>query len=845
MDIIIHSLYSNKDIFLRELISNAADALDKIRFLSLTDKSQLGEGENQDLEIRISIDKNNSMITIRDRGIGMTKQDLIQNLGTIAKSGTSAFLEQMQKGGDLNLIGQFGVGFYSVYLVADYVEVITKHNDDTQYIWESGASGSFAISEDKEGDPLGRGTKINIYLKETVHEYLQQDKLKELVQRYSEFISFPIYLLTEKTVEKEVPLKDEEAAETPAKPADEEEEAEEKEEAQKGDEIEVEEEEEEEKADEKPKTKKVSESVTEWELLNDNKALWLRNPSDVAEEEHTKFYKALAKNENDEPLAHTHFKAEGDVEFRAILYVPGTAPFDFYDNYYSKKPRVKLYVRRVFISEDFEDLLPRWLSFLVGLVDSDTMPLNVSREMLQLHEGLKVIKKKLVRKALDVIRKLSDAEIRGREQEEKEQEEEHKKDLEKAAKQAQGEAGETKGDSAAAATDAGKGAEADDEPARAATTKDDSGDDGTDKSDDDDEEEEEGGESASSDDDKKAREEDIKKYDKFWSAFGKAIKMGIIEDASNRRRLMPLLRFHTSVSQHRLVSLDDYVKRMKEGQKHIYYLVGQNMDELRQSPFVESLVDRGFEVIYFMDPLDEYMMQNLLEYEDKEFSNVSKDDLKLDKDEDEKKAEKKLKEEYKPLTKWWKEQLRGDAKIDAVKLSKRLSSTPCVVLASKYGWSATMERIQRAQALGDSERAKYMRGSRTFEINPKHPLVRELKARHAADPEDEKTKDVARLLFDMCLMESGFVLDDVKGFNALVFTMLKDSLDIKDWSVDADEAGAEEEHELPLESEIAADTTGEDGSKEGSGVGAAAADATPAAGAAAEDDVAAAGHEEL
>ncbi|KAI7840066.1 hypothetical protein COHA_006196 [Chlorella ohadii] len=756
MDIIIHSLYSNKDIFLRELISNAADALDKIRFLSLTDKKQLGEGEDAKLEIRLSIDKDRKMISLRDRGVGMTKDELVNNLGTIAKSGTSAFLEQMQKGGDLNLIGQFGVGFYSVYLVADYVEVVTKHNDDKQYVWESKADGSYAVSEDTEGERLGRGTQINIYLKESCQEYLQEDKLRGLVQRYSEFINFPILMLTTRTEEKEVPIEEEEkkadeAAKTEEKKA-EEEEGKKAEDAKEGETVEVEDEDEDE--EKKPKTKKVTETITEWKALNDNQALWLRPPGNVSDDEYAKFYKALSKNEWDTPLAHTHFKAEGDVEFKAVLFVPGYAPPDLYDNYYAKKPSMKLYVRRVFISDSFEELLPKWLSFLVGLVDSDTMPLNVSREMLQLHEGLKVIRKKLVRKAIDMIKKLADGSAKAAEELEAAQKEAGEEEA--AAKKEEGEKSEAE-----------KAAE--EEKAKA----------------------------------KKEREEKAEQFNKFWRAFGKSVKMGIIEDPSNRRRLLQLLRFHSSKSPDKLTSLSEYVARMKEGQKHIYYLVGTSREEVEKSPFVEALVEKGYEVLYMTDPLDEYVMQNVQEFEDREFANVSKEDLKLADDKGSKKREKALKEEFKPLAKWWKEAL-GAGAVESVKVSRRLSATPCVVVASKYGWSATMERIARTQTLGDAERAKFMRGQRSLEINPRHPLIKELKAQHEAQPESAAVKDAAQLLYQTCLLESGFLLDDMKDFNARVFRLLAKEMKVDDLTVPKEEPEDEAE-----EAEEAAAAEGE------------------------------------
>ena len=402
MDIIINSLYSNKDIFLRELISNGSDSLDKIRFLSLTDPSALGEGDAEKLEIRIKVDKERGVLSIRDRGVGMTKDDLKENLGTIAKSGTSAFLEQMQKGGDVNLIGQFGVGFYSVYLVADFVEVRSKHNDDPkQWIWESKADGAFAISEDT-GEPLDRGCEINIYLKEEAQEYLEEDKLKELVGKYSEFINFPIYIYSSKEVEEEVPVEEDEM--DTASDDDEDDADDADDEDDEDDDVDISDEEDE---DDEPKTKTVTKTVWDWELLNDSKAIWLRAANDVDAEEYEKFYKALAK-EDKAPLAYTHFKAEGDVEFKAILFIPEAAPSDMFDNYYAKASALKLYVRRVFISDEFDELLPKYLSFIKGIVDSDTLPLNVSRETLQQHTSLKTIKKKLVRKALDMIRKLAE-----------------------------------------------------------------------------------------------------------------------------------------------------------------------------------------------------------------------------------------------------------------------------------------------------------------------------------------------------------------------------------------------------------------------------------------------------
>ena len=692
MDIIINSLYSNKDVFLRELISNGSDALDKIRFMSLTDKEQLGSGENANLDIRIKADKERKVLTIRDRGVGMTKADLMNNLGTIAKSGTSAFLDQMAKGGDMSLIGQFGVGFYSVYLVADFVEVRSKHNDDDkQWVWQSKADGNFAISEDK-GESLGRGVEINIYLKEDAQEYLEESKLQALVERYSEFINFPIYLYNSKEVSEEVPVEkdDAEASDDADEGDDGDEEDEEDEEGEEGEEGE----------DDEPKTKTVTKTVWDWERLNDVKAIWLRPSSEVEEEEYTKFYHALSKGTED-PLSYSHFKAEGDVEFKAILFIPERPPHDFYDNYYSRASALKLYVRRVFISDEFDELLPKYLSFIKGIVDSDTLPLNVSRETLQQHTSLKTIKKKLVRKALDMIRKLA----------------EEGKDAEDDGVKPEGEEVEKK--------------------------------------------------------------DEETKYEKFWKSFGKSIKLGIIEDASNRVRLAKLLRFQTSKSDGKLVSLEQYVERMKEGQKSIYYITGESIDALKSSPFLEKLIAKDLEVIYFTDPIDEYTMQNLTEFDDFKFSNASKEDLKFgDADDDEKALFKKTKDAFKTFTTWWKSKL-PDNVIEAVKVSNRLSTTPCVVVSSKYGWSANMERIMKAQAMGDESRHEYMRGKKTLEINPRHPMIAALKERAASDPDSTENEALAKLMFETAMLESGFSFDKPGDYAGRVFDLLKMNMGVE------------------------------------------------------------------
>merc|ERR1719450_1596561 len=413
MDIIINSLYTDKQVFLRELISNAADALEKARFHSVQDDSFLGD--TKDLEIKLEFDQEAKTLSITDTGVGMTKADLINNLGTVAKSGTTNFLEAMAEGADANLIGQFGVGFYSAFLVADKVTVTSKCPEDpTQHVWESSADASFTVVEDPRGNTLGRGTRVTLHLKEDAHEYLSEDKLKEASKKYSQFIQFPIYVKVKKEVDTD---------------AEEEDDDEDEEDDEEKDDVETKDDDEEKEEEKKAPTKKT---VYEWEQVNTQKAIWLRAKEDVTEEEYNEFYKSISKDYLD-PLAYTHFNAEGEIEFKSILYLPKKAPFDMMDNYWTKKAEVKLFVRRVLVAEKFDELLPRYLNFVRGVVDSDDLPLNVSREQLQQNKIMKVISKKLVRKVLELMKKLAKEEESGDDEESEEKEdgdEEEKKEAE-------------------------------------------------------------------------------------------------------------------------------------------------------------------------------------------------------------------------------------------------------------------------------------------------------------------------------------------------------------------------------------------------------------------------------
>merc|ERR1711957_621927 len=402
MDIIINSLYTDKQVFLRELISNAADALEKARFHSVQDDAFLGD--TQDFEIKIEHDPEAKTLTIVDTGVGMTKADLINNLGTVAKSGTTHFLEAMAEGADANLIGQFGVGFYSAFLVADKVSVTSKCNEDpVQHVWESTADASFTVVDDPRGNTLGRGTRVTLHLKEDAHDYLSEDKLKEASKKYSQFIQFPIYVKVKKEVDADAEEDDDDD-----KDDDEE----------KKDDVETKDDDEKEDEEEKKDAPKKK-TVFEWEQVNTQKAIWLRAKEDVTEEEYTEFYKSISKDYHD-PLAYTHFNAEGEIEFKSILFLPKKAPFDMMDNYWTKKSEVKLFVRRVLVADKFDELLPRYLNFVRGVVDSDDLPLNVSREQLQQNKIMKVISKKLVRKVLELMKKLAKEEDSGDDDEDEE-----------------------------------------------------------------------------------------------------------------------------------------------------------------------------------------------------------------------------------------------------------------------------------------------------------------------------------------------------------------------------------------------------------------------------------------
>ncbi|KAE9361339.1 Endoplasmin [Phytophthora fragariae] len=740
MDILINSLYRTKEIFLRELISNASDALDKIRFLALSNNELLGK--LRDLEIRISFDKEAHTLTIRDTGVGMTKDDLVNNLGTVAKSGTANFVEAMQAGSDdSSLIGQFGVGFYSVYLVADRVRVVSKNNDDDQYIWESDANASFTITKDPRGDTLGRGTEITLFLKSDATEFQDQDELKSLVGHYSEFINFPIYVNASSTETYEV---EEEPADVEEAAEDEEKDAEKT--SEDDEELEAVEEDAGAKA---PMTRTETRTVWNWERVNEVKAIWTRSKDDISDEEYESFYHSLQKTDITDPLTWIHFQAEGEIEFKSILYVPGQAPRDLYTRFENKKADIKLYVRKVLITDDFDDFLPRYLNFIAGVVDSDDLPINVSRETLQENKILRVIRKKLVRKVLEMLRKLS----------EKDDDEDDGEDDE------DDEVVDTSADAESDVDTKKKSEESTEEVG---------------------EEEEEDGNAA---------------YNKFWEEFGKNIKLGVMDDAGNRGKLVKLLRFVTSQSDGKWTSLEQYVDRMKDWQDTIYYIAAENAEACEKSPFMEKMRAKGLEVLYFVDALDEYMVSHMSEFDGKKLVSITKEGIKFG-DEDESLMQKRdqlYADKYVALTTALKT-LYGD-KISRVTMSQRVVDSPAVMVTSQWGYSANMQRIMKAQtfASGEKNSPMYGTGSAILELNPRHPIVSKLNDLMVSDAEKEETKDLAWLLYDTALVNSGFDMADTNHFSARVHRIMKSSMGIESLELEPEIEVPEEEEEVDEE----------------------------------------------
>jgi len=639
MDIIINSLYSNKDVFIRELISNAADACDKKRFNALTDGLTA-----ENMFIRVYPNREKNTLTIEDKGIGMNKEDLIQNLGKIAESGTKKFMEaNKNRKDDVNLIGQFGVGFYSGFLVANKVEVITKGSKGEQLRWTAVAEslGEYTIAQDdSDSEPIETtGTRIVLHLKDESDQYLDDVALKTLIEKYSEFVSFPIEL--QRQVTKPESVADENAP------------------------IE---------ADGTVPMKTVMKKVLEWSVVNTKKPLWLRSPKDCSDEDYNEFYKQTFRA-YDTPSAHSHFSVEGNVDFKAMLFLPSEIPYELTRDMFASSARsMRLYVRRVFINDKFEDLIPRWLLFLRGVVDSDDLPLNVGREILQQSRALRIIKQRLVKKSIDMITDLA--------------------------------------------------------------------------------------------------ERNTTEYSTFWKNFGKYIKVGIIEDEKSRDDLVPLCRFFSSFSDKNMTSLPDYVTRMPEGQQAIYYVVGETKAQAAMSPALEKLKQKGYEVMYLTEPIDEMTLQNIEKYSDKVITDAGKE-FSTDMTDDEKKEKEKKNEDSEKFRMWMKAVL-GE-KITRVEASTRLVDSPATLVQSEYGVSPSMQKYLRAQAVVDEDdKGQFANvfNQAVLEINPDHPIIKNLRVMQEIDSSSEDAKETAELVFNTAALAAGYVLDNSAIYSAMVVKMM-------------------------------------------------------------------------
>ena len=687
LGIIINTFYSNNDVFLRELISNANDALDKVRQKTLVEKDYMDGYE--ELSVKLSTDMKNNLLVVEDTGIGMSKEELVTNLGTIAKSGTKAFIESLKDTKNSNLIGQFGVGFYASYLVANKVVVHSRAKGSEQYVWESKADGSYTVYKDSQSD-IVRGTRIVLHMKDNATEYLQAHKLKNLVNVHSKFIRYPIQLLVEKTVQREV--------------TDDEEEEEDDDDEGVVKEV----------SSEEKKKKTVTEVEQNWDLLNEEKPLWTRNPSEVTEEEYGNFYKSLT-GDFDPHMQVKHFSAEGQIEYKALLYVPDRMPYDMFNNNKNKK-NIKLFVRRVFITDECSELLPEWLSFVKGVVDSYDLPLNISREVLQQNKIIRVISKNLVKKCIDMFNTIA---------------------------------------------------------------------------------------------------EDEERYMNFYMKYSKNIKWGMHHDGQNREKILPLVRYFSSQSKDKLTSLENYVDNMKEDQKGIYYITGENLYNIDTSPHLEMLNKKGYDVLYMNDPIDEYCMQVVTEFKGKKFISVTEHDFSLEKTESEQKTLDTYSDDYKPLCKVMSELLNHG--VEKVIVSDRLVYAPCVLVAGQKGLSANMERILKAQAIRNPVSRETILSKRIMELNPKHPMVKSLNnlchtldmgqvlnerteklekekemkkegvdesidTSEEDDNENEEViaknmeikrfEDITWLLYDMALIDSGFSLEQPRHFTSRIQNIL-------------------------------------------------------------------------
>ena len=621
LDLMVHSIYSNKDSFLRELVSNASDALDKLRLAAFQDKDL--DADTSDLHIEIAIDKDARTLTIRDNGIGMSRDEVVDLIGTLAKSGTADLRRKLKEAKDAaaseELIGQFGIGFYSTFMVADKVTLLTRKAGERQATrWESSGEATYVI---ETVDDAPQGTAVTLHLKpadtdDNLHDYTAERKIKELVTRYSDFIAWPIRMDVERR--------------TPA-------------------------------TDEEPEKVEV-----ETQTLNSQKALWAKSKDEVSEEEYTEFYRNIA-HAWDSPLETIPMKAEGTFEYQALLFIPQHAPFDLFMR--DGKTGVHLYVKRVFIMDDADELLPEYLRFVKGVVDAQDLSLNVSREILQQDRQIRAIRRRLTKKVLGTIAEIA-----------------------------------------------------------------------------------------------LSRPDD---YRTLWSEFGRALKEGLISDVDNRDTLLKISSFASTASEDELTTLADYVSRMKDDQKQIYFATGESRQLLENSPHLEAFKAKGLEVLLLTDPVDEVWASQVPEFEGMTFQSVAKGEVDLDSEEDKAAAESEREEkekEFADLLSWLTTTL--DEQVKSVRLSTRLTTSPACIVGDDFSMSPALERMYRASG------QPVPVTKRILELNPEHPLVLALRTAHTERPGDEASAETAELLYGMALLAEGGELSDPARFTALLANRL-------------------------------------------------------------------------
>ena len=624
LNIIINSLYSHKDIFLRELISNASDAIDKLRFKSQTEPDILGD--DAEFKIRIIADNDKNTLEVSDNGIGMSYDEVLENIGTIAKSGTADFLKALEQSKTREnvltpeLIGQFGVGFYSSFIVAEKVELITRAaGSDKAVRWESTGDGSFSIEETVKDS---RGTRVILHLKKTEKDeenFTEEWTIRNIIKKHSDFVAYPVVM----DVEKDEPIPEKEQV-----------------------------------LDKDNKPVSATRKVRLEETLNSMKALWARDKKDVSDEEYKEFYKHLSHDWND-PLTHIHLRLEGTTEYTMLLYIPSKAPFDMF--HYERKHGIQLYCKRVFIMDSCKELLPEYLRFVKGVVDAPDLNLNVSREILQQDRLVKNIRKNVIKKILELLAGM-----------------------------------------------------------------------------------------------------DKEQYEKFYAEFGSVVKEGLHTDFENKDKIADLLRYKTSKSGDKFVSLQDYVSNMKAEQKEIYYITGDNLSTLINSPHLESLKEKDYEVLLMTDPVDEWVTMSLTEYKEKKLRSAEKGELELDK------ADDKKKDEYTALFDCIKSNL--ESKIKEVKQSSRLKESLSCLSGDDYDMSAYMEKLLKASG----QKAPEVR--RVLELNVNHPVLPKIKALFEKDKDSEKLKDYSSLLLDMAVIGEGGKVENPSQFSKMVGELMSEAL---------------------------------------------------------------------